>query len=302
MEDQDLYATLGVGRDVSEEDLRTAYRKLAREHHPDVNPNDPKAEERFKEIAAAYGVLSDAEKRALYDEFGTQGLQESFDPEEARAYQQWARGAGRSPFQQGFRSEMDLEDLLGSFFGARSGGGPDATGEVAVDFMAAARGEEVTVHFEGRGALHVKVPPGASDGTRIRLADQGGPGVGGGPPGDLYLTLRVRPHAFFTREGADVFVDVPVTVPELVLGAAIEVPTLDGPVTMKVPPSSGNGRKMRLRGKGARQRDGGRRGDLYVRLIATLPPNGDPRLAELAKEMQGLYGDENVRAKLGVTE
>ncbi len=95
MEDQDLYATLGVGRDVSEEDLRTAYRKLAREHHPDVNPNDPKAEERFKEIAAAYGVLCDAEKRALYDEFETQGLQEGFDPEEARAYQQWARGAGR---------------------------------------------------------------------------------------------------------------------------------------------------------------------------------------------------------------
>lgn len=305
MEEQDLYAVLGVARDTSEEDLRNAYRKLAREHHPDVNPNDPKAEERFKRVSSAYGVLSDPEKRALYDEFGTQGLQEGFDADQARSYQQWARGADRSPFQESFRSEMDLEDLLGSFFGGRRQGGPargpDAVGEVTVDFVAAALGKEVTVALEGRGTLHVKVPPGASDGTRIRLAGQGGGGAGGGPSGDLYLTLKVRSHAFFKREGADIFVDVPVTVPELVLGASIEIPTLESAVTMTVPAGSSNGRKLRLQGKGALARDAGRRGDLYVVLVAALPTSDDPRLGELAKEMEGLYGDENVRAKLGVT-
>ncbi len=313
MEEQDFYATLGVARDISEEDLRTAYRKLAREHHPDVNPNDPKAEERFKQIAAAYGVLSDPEKRALYDEFGSQGLQEGFDPSEARGYQQWQRGAHQSPFQQGFRSEMDLEDLLGSFFGARRGDGSarglDATAEVTVDFKAAALGEEVGIQLEGRGALggletrstlRVTVPPGASDGTKIRLAGQGGPGGGDGPRGDLYLTLRVRPHAFFTRKQADIFVDVPVTLPELILGASIQVPTLEDAVAMTVPPGSDNGRKLRLRGKGALKRNSKERGDLYVRLIATLPPSGGPRLTELAKEMESLYEDENIRAKLGV--
>ena len=318
MEEQDFYATLGVARDISEEDLRTAYRKLAREHHPDVNPNDPKAEERFKEITAAYGVLSDPEKRALYDEFGSQGLRDGFDPSEARAYQQWQRGAQRSPFQQGFRSEMDLEDLLGSFFGARGAGGSarglDAAGEVTVDFKAAALGEEVSVQLgtmaamaasgeqEGGSALRVTVPPGASDGTKIRLAGQGGPGGGDGPRGDLYLTLRVRPHAFFTREQADIFVDVPVTLPELILGASIQVPTLEDPVAMKVPPGSDNGRKLRLRGKGALKRNSKDRGDLFVRLIATLPASDGPRLTELAKEMESLYEDENVRAKLGVTQ
>jgi DnaJ-class molecular chaperone len=308
MADKDFYGTLGVARDIPQEDLRTAYRKLAREHHPDVNPNDPKAEERFKEITAAYAVLSDPEKRTLYDEFGTQGLQDGFDPNEARSYQQWQRGAHRSPFQQDFRSEMDLEDLLGSFFRAGGGGGSarglDAAGEVTVDFKAAALGEEVSVQLDGQDggrALRVTVPPGAADGTKIRLAGQGGPGGDDGPRGDLYLTLRVRPHAFFSREQDDIFVDVPVTLPELMLGASIQVPTLEDPVAMKVPPGSDNGRKLRLRGKGALTRNRKDRGDLYVHLIATLPSGGGPRLSELAKEMESLYEDENVRAKLGVT-
>ena len=179
--------------------------------------------------------------------------------------------------------------------------GPDAVGEVAVDFVAAALGQEVTVHLEGRGALHVKVPPGAADGTKIRLAGQGGAGAEGGAPGDLYLTLRLRPHAFFKRDGADILVDVPVTIPELVLGASIEVPTLEAPLTMKIPAGSSNGRKLRLRGKGALQRKSGSRGDLYVILDATLPSGDDPRIAELAKEMKALYADENVRARLGMT-
>ncbi|MBW2279333.1 MAG: DnaJ domain-containing protein [Deltaproteobacteria bacterium] len=306
MEQKDLYAVLGVERGASDEDVRRAYRKLARETHPDVNPNDARAEERFKEVSFAYEVLSDAEKRKLYDEFGVDGLQQSFDPEQARGYQRWARGARQSPQQGGFSSEFDLDDLFGSLFGAGRAHGPaqgrDAESEIHVDFMDAVRGGEVRVQFEGKGALRVKIPPGADEGTRVRLAGQGAPGAAGGPAGDLYLKLRVRPHRFYTRQGADLHLDLPVTLPELVQGASVEVPTPDGPVTMKIPPHSQPGRKLRLRGKGAPRRAGGGdgepRGELYVRLALALPDTDDPRLDELAAEMEALYGDEDVRRSL----
>ncbi len=302
MEQKDLYAALGVERGASEEEIRRAYRKLARETHPDVNPNDPRAEERFKEVSFAYEVLSDAEKHRLYDEFGADGLKQGFDPEQARTYQRWARGARQSPHHGGFASQVDLDDLLGSLFGSRRGGtapGRDAEGEIGVDFMDAVRGGEVRVQFEGKGALRVKIPPGADDGTRIRLAGQGAPGPGGGPAGDLYLKLRVRAHRFYTREGADLYVDLPVTLPELVQGASVEVPTPEGPVTMKIPPRSQPGRRLRLRGKGAPRLGGeDERGELYVRLALTLPDSDDSRLEELATEMEALYGDEDVRRGL----
>ena len=301
MEPKDLYAALGVERGASEEELRRAYRKLARETHPDVNPNDPRAEERFKEVSFAYEVLSDAEKRKLYDEFGIDGLQQGFDPEHARGYQRWARGARQSPHHGGFASEFDLDDLFGSLFGSRppSPAGRDVEGEIDVDFMDAVRGGEVRVQVEGKGALRVKIPPGADDGTRIRLAGQGAPGTDGGQPGDLYLKLRVRPHRFYNREGADLHVDLPVTLPELVHGASVEVPTPEGPVTMKIPPRSQPGRRLRLRGKGPPRLAGrGERGDLYVRLELALPDTDDPRFEELATEMEALYGDEDVRRGL----
>jgi curved DNA-binding protein len=302
-QEEDLYSILGVARDASQDEIRTAYRQLAREHHPDVNPDDAKAEERFKAVASAYGVLSEPEKRQRYDEFGTQGLREGFDPNQAREYQHWARGAQESPFSQGFDANVDLEDLLRGVFsrGGRRAGpqpGSDARGEVQVDFMDAVRGGEVSVQFQGRGLLRIKIPPGAENGTKIRLKGQGDPGPGGGPAGDLYLTLQVRPHAFFVREGRDLTVDLPVSVSELILGADIEVPTPDGPVTMKVPPGSQNGRKLRLREKGALGRAGAGRGDLYVKLVAQLPESDDPRLAELAEELESLYGDADLRGHL----
>lgn len=165
MEEKDLYKILGVERGASSDDVKSAYRKLAREHHPDVNPNDPKAEDRFKEISAAYTVLSDDDKRARYDEFGMAGLQDGFDPEQARSYQQWSRRAGRSPaYQEGFQSDMDLEDLLSQFFqGAQTAAGPrpggDAIGDIQIDFLDAVRGGEISVEFEGKGRLRVKIPP-----------------------------------------------------------------------------------------------------------------------------------------------
>ncbi len=318
MAEQDLYETLGVARGATEEEIRRSYRKLARKFHPDVNPNNKQAEERFKQISFAFDVLSDAAKRKLYDEFGHSGLSQGFDPEQARAYTRWSEGARRSPFSEsfqgpGFEGTFDaesLEDLLGGLFG-RAGGRPgragarrgaDAEAEVEVDFLDAVRGGEVRVNVhkaEPGGAtaertLRIRIPPGTDDGSRIRLAGQGGPGD---PAGDLYLRLRVRPHPFFQREGADLSLELPVTLPELIRGASVEVPTPDGPVTMTIPPGSQNGRKLRLRGKGA-ARTGGRRGDLIVRLAARLPDVDGEKLEVVAREIEPLYGSENVRDDL----
>ena len=300
MPEKDLYAVLGVGRQVNDEELRKQYRKLAREFHPDVNPDDPQAEERFKEVSFAHEILSDPEKRRIYDEFGHEGLAQGFDPEQARVYRQWSQGQGRSPFGDGV--EFHFEDLFESLFGGRARRGPtrgsDAESEVSVDFLDAVMGREVRVRVQSAGALRVRIPAGAGDGARIRLAGQGLAGPGGGPPGDLYLRIAVREHPFFTRDETDLFVDVPVTLPELVLGASIEVPTPEGPVSMKVPPHSPNGRKLRLRGKGGAVRGSEERGDLYARLVVELPEAGDPKLDELAREMEPLYGDDDVRIRL----
>jgi curved DNA-binding protein len=316
MAEPDLYETLGVARGATEDEIRKAYRKLARKFHPDVNPNNKQAEERFKRISFAYDVLSDQDKRKLYDEFGHSGLSQGFDPEQARAYSRWSEGARRSPFAESFQGEgfegidaESLEDLLGGLFGRAAGGRPgrarrgaDAEAEVEVDFLDAVRGGEVRVgvHKAEPGGvaaertLRIRIPPGTDDGSRIRLAGQGGPGD---PPGDLFLRIRVRPHAFFRREGPDLSLDLPVTLPELIRGASVAVPTPDGPVTMTIPPGSQNGRKLRLRGKGA-TRPGGGRGDLFVRLAVRLPEADGEQLEKVAKEIEGLYGEKSVRAEL----
>ncbi len=302
----DFYTTLGVSRTASEDEIRKAYRKLARKFHPDVNPNDRKAEEKFKEISFAYEVLSDKDKRARYDEFGAQGLAEGFDPAQAREYTRWSQGARRSPSSETFTSGegIDLEDLLGGLFGGggrRSRGparGRDASGEIEVDFLDAVRGGEVRVQVADRGTLRIKIPPGSETGTKIRLAGQGDSGDPGAPAGDLFLTLKVRPHPFFRREGSDLHLDLPVSIPELVQGASVEVPTPDGSVTMKIPPHSQSARVLRLRGKGAPKLGSSEKGDLYVKLLAELPDPADPRLEPIAKELEPLYEGRDLRARL----
>ena len=313
MTERDLYGILGVARDTSEADIRKAYRRLARKHHPDVNPNNPQAEDRFKEISYAYDMLSDPRRRKLYDEFGEQGLAEGFDPERAREYKRWQEQAQRSPYQQEFRVEGDLEDLLsqmfagggmrGGGFGGRRGGrsarkGADAEGEIEVDLLDAVLGREVRVDIAERGTLRVRVPPGAIDGTRIRLPGQGQAGSEGAPAGHLFLRLRIRPHPFFTREGDDLHIEIPVTVPELVRGASIEIPTPDGPVSLRVPPHSRSGQKLRLRERGAYRRGGKERGDLYARLSAQLPDTADARMEEIAERMEPLYAGRDPRSHL----
>jgi len=320
---RDLYAVLGVARDADADTLRKAYRKLARRHHPDVNPGDKAAEERFKEISEAYDVLSDPEKRRNYDEFGEIALQGGFDAEQARRAREafGARfgsgpggGAGGFEFRGGEPFEFgDLDDLLGRFgFGGRAGAGragglrgSDIEATLELDFMEAAKGGEKRLSLQLAGedgrlrtqTLTVRIPPGVADGGRIRLRGRGGPGLGGGPAGDLWATVRVRPHAVFRREGRDLFVDAPVTIAEAVRGAKIEVPTLDGRATVTVPPGTDSGRKLRLRGKGIPDPSGKPPGDLFVviqvRVPRELDADGQAALDTLAKA-----GPEDPRKEL----
>lgn len=312
----DLYATLGVERDADSDAIRKAFRKLARKYHPDVNQNDPEKADKFKEISFANEVLSDEGKRKTYDEFGVQGLDPNFKPDQARAQQRWsgghpgAGGAGAGGFSS-YGGDFDLDDLLGRLSG-RGGGfggfgfgrqgptrGSDAEGNVTIDFLDAVRGGKVGLQLQGMGELQITIPAGADQGTKIRLRAKGSPGANGGPPGDLYLKLSIRPHAFFRREGDHLHLDLPLGLHELIQGAEVVAPTPDGPVTLKIPKGSSNGGKLRLAGKGATRRGSKDRGNLYVHLQATLPPNGD-RIEAMAEELKGLYGDTNIRAKLGV--
>jgi len=321
MDEPDLYEILGVGRDASDDEIKQAYRKLARECHPDVNPGDERAEARFKQISFAKEVLGDPDKRKLYDEFGRDGLAAGFDPDQARAYRDWSRRAHRSPSHDDFgfgggAEGIDIEDLLGQMFGRSQRGGfgggqrtgfggfrpqrgADLTAELTIDFFDAINGNEVRLQLAGRDPIRVRIPPGARDGQRIRLQGQGDSTPGEGPAGDLYIRLTVRPHPYFERDGDDLRLDLPVTLPELLRGAEVEVPTPEGPVTMSIPSGSANGRRMRLRGKGSRRPGRAGRGDLYVRLQAVMPENASAEVLEkLATELEPLYAGQDPRAAL----
>jgi len=291
------YEILGVAPNADADTLRKAYRKLARLYHPDVNPDDTAAEERFKEISQAYSVLSDAEKRSHYDEFGEAALDGGFDPAAARrareAYgAQFGRGsrAGGAHDFAGEFSFGDLDDLLGGAFGRggrstrrrRPARGPDLNASISLDFLDAARGGEQRVSIARPTAdgtavqerLTVRIPPGVADGGRIRLAGKGG-AIEGVPPGDLYLDVRVRPHPIFRREGRDLHLELPVNFREATLGAKIEIPTLDGRATVTIPPGTRGGSKLRLRGKGIPATRGGSTGDLIATVQIEVPRDLD---------------------------
>ncbi|MCS6926672.1 MAG: J domain-containing protein [Candidatus Binatia bacterium] len=318
MAKRDLYSVLGVERTASAEEIKKAYRHLARKYHPDINPGNKAAEERFKELSFAYDVLSDPEKRALYDEFGEEGLQPGFNAERARAYTQWGRQGGfqfNSSSRPGrrFASSFGFEDLFGDVFGAFHWGernkaatqpGEDLEYTVELDLVEAVRGGSKTISVQrpvgGQSVterLTVKIPAGIEDGTRIRLAGKGGARSARGPAGDLYLRVRIRPHPYLERKGLDLFLDLPITVAEALHGGTVTVPTLSGAVKVKIPPGSQSGRKLRLKGRGITDEKTGAVGDLYVRLLIQIPTDGGERARHAADILESCYG-ENPRTRL----
>lgn len=279
--DDRLYRALGVPRSASDKEIKKAYRKLAKELHPDANPDNLKAHERFKEVSAAYEVLGNADKRKAYDRFGDAATKAGFNPEQARRWEQFQRGGGG----------MGIEEMLNQMFGSGGGGFPggrggfgggfggggfggprrgrDVQAHVELDFRTAALGGEVTLSRGGNSPMRVRIPAGAKEGDTIRLKKKGQGAPHGGPPGDLLLQISVRPDAVFTRKGLDLAVDVPVSVSALLRGGKIEVPSLGGVLRLSVPAGSDNGRVLRLKGKGIQR--GSKTGNLLAKLTVVLP-------------------------------
>ncbi|MBL0141117.1 MAG: DnaJ domain-containing protein [Betaproteobacteria bacterium] len=300
MKYKDYYAILGVARDASADVVKAAYRKLAQKFHPDVT-KDPKGEEKFKEIAEAYQTLKDPEKRAAYDNLGS-GFRAGQDFRPPPDWEQQFRGDGRAASFD----DLDLSDLFASIQGAgharsRSRANmpiPGADFEVAVHLTLeeAHSGTQVDLNLsmpevDGEGrlrhvpkAIKARIPKGATDGQRLRLRGQGGPGANGGRAGDLYLNIALHPHPFFRPSGHDLYLDLPLAPWEAVLGATIEVPTLSGKVSLTVPPGTPSGRKLRFAGKGL-ARPGGGEGDLYAIVQIVNPTVTDERERELFRQL-----------------
>lgn len=285
---KDPYKVLGVDRNASEEDIRKAYRALAKKYHPDLNVEDKTAAERFKEIASAYDILSDAQKRKRFDrgEIDAEGRERA----ERQFYRQYAEGAEGAKYRRaagGPFGEADLGDLFADLFRRRGTGeeayarmrmaGADRRYTLSVPFLEAARGGKRRITLPSGETLDVGIPPGIGHGETLRLKGKGGAGMGGGPPGDAYVTVEVEPHPFFERKGKDIYADVPVTLDEAILGARIEVETIGGPVTVTVPPASNTGTVLRLKGRGIAPASGAS-GDHFARLKVVLPKEPDAEL------------------------
>jgi DnaJ-class molecular chaperone len=301
---EDPYAVLGVKREATQDEIRKAYRQLAKKLHPDLNPGDKQAEEKFKQISVAYDLLGDAEKRARFDrgEIDASGQER---PRE-RYYRDF-HGADAEPHTYsthgGFADFMESEDILKEMFG-RGGEarirlrGQDALYRLPVEFLEALNGATKRITLPDGGTLDVVIPPGTRDKQVLRLRGKGGPGLGGGPPGDALVEIEVEPHKFFIRKGDDIHLEFPISLPEAVLGAKLDVPTPTGPVRMTVPKGTNTGTVLRLRGKGAPRSDK-THGDQYVTLKIVLPQQLDPDLEEFARRWQAGQ-DQNPRRHLEV--
>ncbi len=282
---QSPYEILGVPKTATADAIRKAYRKLARKHHPDVNPGNAVSEDTFKKVSAAYEVLSDDKKRAAYDEFGDQSKASGFDADQARAHRQWQDTRGQRPRGQG-PVEFDFSDLFGRSRGPARG--PDLHASVELDLRQAIDGTEVSLDLPDHGTVRVRIPLGADTGSIIRIPGKGAVGLRGGPAGDLVIETTVRPHPRLRRDGLDLFLTLPVTLDEAYNGGTIEVPTFDGPVMLKVPPRSQPGTKLRLKGKGITRKD--TRGDLFAVLDVRLPDRLDEALAAALRASADAYG------------
>jgi len=291
MKYKDYYKILGVERGAGDEDIKKAYRRLARKYHPDVS-KEANAKEKFQEVSEAYETLRDKDKRAAYDSLGSHRPGQDFRPPP-----DWFDRFG-SGGQGGMREDLrdiDLSDLFDSIgiFGrarGRAGGrgmqfpGEDYEVSARLSLEEAARGAEREVRLDGR-VIRARIPRGATDGQRLRLAGKGAPGANGGPPGDLYLQIVLEPHPLFRPSGHDLDIEVPLAPWEAALGAEIEVPTLEGAVRMKVPAGAKSGQKLRLAGKGLPRPSGGA-GDLYAMLNIVVPPAASEREKKLYEELR----------------
>jgi curved DNA-binding protein len=308
MPERDYYEVLGVARDAAPEAIKKAYRALARKYHPDVNPGDKSAERKFKEVQQAYDVLADQEKRARYDQFGHAAFEGMAASGPRSSSTEWASRFGEPGYET-----IDLSDLLGSFgtsAHAEQEGGPSifedllgrmrggrtarpSTGrtlvaELTIPFLTAVRGGETTIEVQRakgkKETLVVKIPPGIDTGAKLRLKGQGEPGAKGMPAGDLTITVHVDPHPYFKRDEQNLQVEVPITVSEGILGAKIDVPTLEGMKSLTIPPGSSSGLKLRLKGQGIPASSGKPAGDLFVVLKLVVPKTIDAASRRLIQE------------------
>jgi DnaJ-class molecular chaperone len=297
---EDPYATLGVGREASQDEIKRRYRKLAKELHPDLNP-DKEVAERFKQITAAYDLLSDPEKRAKYDrgEIDASGQERP----QYQYYRDFAEDPQATRFytHEGFGDADSLHDLFEGLFGGRGAAdgerrgfrmrarGADVPYSLPISFLEAAKGAKKRVTVADGRTLDLTIPAGVRDRQTLRLKAQGMPGFEGGPPGDAYVEVHIEPHPFFERKNGNVHLELPVTLAEAVLGGKIEVPTIDGPVTMTVPKGSNTGTTLRLKGRGIVEPRSGQRGDQYVRLKVMMPKTVDPELEDFVRRWSAAH-------------
>jgi curved DNA-binding protein len=293
---KDYYQTLGVRRDATDAEIKKAFRRLAKQHHPDANRNDPNAEARFKEVNEAYEVLSDKEKRAMYDRFGT------VNPQEVGGYSTYTGSYSASGFPgtQNVDFGSDFDDIFNAFFSSRGRGassgawsrpmrGSDIEYTVNISLREAYTGTNRTV-MRGDRRVNVAIPAGAATGTKIRLEGEGEPGFGGGQPGSLYLIIHVEDNPQFKRQGDDLYVDVNIDMFTALLGGEVEVPTLGRSVRLKIPAGTQSGRKFRLSGKGMPvMRSPGKYGDLYVRVAITVPTHLTPEQKRMIEALKATF-------------
>jgi len=290
---RDPYQELGVSRGASADEIRKAFRKLAKQHHPDTNPGDKAAEERFKRVSAAFDIIGDAEKRKKFDagEIDADGRETmrgfgGGGPFGGQGGGPWGGGAGRHAEQM---EGVDLSDLFGEILGRRGGGGgfggfsqrgSDVRAKLEIDLEESIHGGKKRIAFSDGRTIDVTIPKGADDGQTLRLKGQGSPGRGG--PGDAFIELVVRPHPIYRREGNALVMDLPVSIPDAVLGGKVEARTPDGVVVLTVPKGANSGQSLRLKGRGLSD-SRGKRGDLLARIVLMLPEQPDPELERFAE-------------------
>jgi DnaJ-class molecular chaperone len=309
----DPYVALGLTKAATDAEIKKAYRRIAKECHPDLNPGDSGAEERFKAASAAYDLLKDAKSRARFDagEIDANGAERP----ERHFYREYSDAPGNSYYSsQGFGDIGDENDLFaeilrqrgaagGGFGGAGRSGtgyrarGTDARFTLEVDFLDAVRGSKQRISLPTGEPLEVSIPEGTADGQTIRLRGKGGEGLGGGPRGDALVTLHVRPHRFFTRDGDDIHVTLPITLDEAILGGRVSAPTIDGTVGLSIPAGSSSGKVLRLRNRGAKGKKG--KGDQLVELQIVLPDSIDDELKSFTEEWRKSHHHD---PRKGVTE